>query len=127
MTWEEVLIYVIDALMGLVITFAIPYVFKLLKDRTKNNILLDLIAQAEKTVENCVVTVNQTFVDALKADGIFDETAAKMAFDMCKEKVLATLSDDAKKAIVQTVGSFDEWLKIQIESKVYYNKADFYE
>ena len=127
MTWEEVLIYVIDALMGLVITFAIPYVFKLLKDRTKNNILLDLIAQAEKTVENCVVTVNQTFVDALKADGIFDEEAAKMAFNMCKEKVLATLSDDAKKAIVQTVGSFDEWLKIQIESKVYFNKADFYE
>ena len=127
MTWEEVLIYVIDALMGLVITFAIPYVFKLLKDRTKNNILLNLITQAEKTVENCVLTVNQTFVDALKADGTFDNEAAKMAFNMCKEKVLATLSDNTKKAIVQTVGDFDEWLQTQIESKVYYNKVNLYE
>lgn len=122
MSWEDVLVYVIDVVVGLVIAVGIPWLANLVKGKVDNEVVQNLVSQAEKTVTECVIMVNQTFVDALKAEGKFDKSAAQAAFELCKNEVLAILSEDAKEAVMSTVGDFEAWLKTQIECNVLLSK-----
>lgn len=123
MSWEEVLAYVIEAAAALVIAVVIPWAANLLKGKVDNEIAQNLVTRAEKTVTDCVIMVNQTFVDALKAEGKFGEKEAKAAFERCKHEVLNILSEAAKEAVIATVGDFDSWLRAQIESNVRLSKV----
>lgn len=118
MSWEDVLVQVIDGLAKVVITVGIPYLFYLIRQKVNNDILTSLVEDAEKAVSDCVLTINQTYVDALKAEDKFDAEAAEEAFYRCVNAVSVVLSDAAKDAIVRTVGDFDKWLEVQIESNV---------
>lgn len=127
MTWKELLIYIIQALCGLVITVGIPYAFTLLRNKVKDDKLKNIISRVENIVSKTVILVNQTYVDALKEADMFDAEAQKAAFDMCKEKVLAMLNEESIKAIADTFGDFDEWIRTIIEACVRENKIVFIE
>lgn len=124
MSWEDILVYVIDAAAGIIIAIAIPWLAKMLKGKVDSDIAQSLVTQAEKTVTDCVIMVNQTFVDALKAEGKFDKNAAEAAFERCRSEVLAILSEAAKEAVISTVGDFEAWLNMQIESNVRLSKRE---
>jgi hypothetical protein len=81
---------------------------------------LDMV---EKTVTNCVMTTNQTYVDSLKQEGKFDADAQKIAFDKTLDAVLAILSEDAKVYLTQIFGDLNVYLTNLIESQVKINKA----
>jgi hypothetical protein len=81
---------------------------------------LDMV---EKTVTNCVMTTNQTYVDSLKQEGKFDADAQKIAFDKTLDAVLAILSEDAKLYLTQIFGDLNVYLTNLIESQVKINKA----
>ena len=49
------------------------------------------------TISVCVIATNQTYVDALKKAGKFDEEAQKEAFAKTYNAVLLVLSDEVKK------------------------------
>jgi hypothetical protein len=136
MDWEQVLAYVIEAVLGLVVTVAIPYGISLLKkkiDAEKQKaeteekkfaleVVQGLLDKAKDTVSSCVATVNQTYVDALKKEGTFDKAAQEQAFSTCKNLILSQLSTDAKTAIIDTFGTLEVWVKTQIEEMVRYSK-----
>ncbi len=127
MTWKDLLIYIIQTLCGLVITVGIPYLFTLLRKKIKDEKLERIINRVENIVSKTVILVNQTYVDALKETDMFDKEAQKAAFEMCKEKVLAMLNDESIKAIAETFGDFDEWIRTLIEAYVRENKLSFIE
>ena len=50
--------------------------------------------------------------------GEFNEEAQKEAFDKAYEKAIELISQGSKDTIEEIYGSFDEWLKLKIESSV---------
>lgn len=127
MDWKDLLIYIIQTLCGLVITVGIPFLFTLLRKKIKDEKLARLISRVEDIVSKTVILINQTYVDALKEEGLFDKEAQKAAFDMCKERVLAMLNDEAIVAIAETFGDYEEWIRTLIEAYVRENKLQFVE
>lgn len=127
MDWKDLLIYIIQSLCGLVISVGIPYAFALLRKKVKDEKLARIIDRVENIVSKTVILVNQTYVDALKESDLFDKEAQKAAFEMCKERVLAMLNDESIKAIAETFGDFDEWIRTLIEAYVRENKYNVLE
>ena len=79
-----------------------------------------LVDEIDRSVAEAVCYVNQTFVDELKASGVFDEDEeyAKDAFESAFETVLKTLSEDAVGYITDFFGDLREYLTVKIESEV---------
>jgi len=118
MDWEEVLAYVIETLLKLVTMCVIPYLAVVIKKKIDSAIANDYIDDALGVVESAVTFINQTFVNALKAEGKFDKEAQEEAFDRCKSYVLQLLSDAAKDEIIKSCGDLETWVKVHIESMV---------
>lgn len=127
MDWKDLLLYIIQTLCGLVITVGIPFLFTLLRKKVKDDKIARLLTRIENIVKQTVILVNQTYVDALKDADMFDAEAQKAAFKMCKEKVLAMLNEESIKAIAETFGDFDEWIRTLIEAYVRENKMEYIE
>lgn len=73
------------------------------------------------TVIDCVIATNQTYVEALKKQGKFDEQAQKVAFEKTLNAVLGILTEEAKNYIKETTGDLNLYLSQLIEAEV--NKA----
>ena len=77
-----------------------------------------LIKQATDIVLNAVRCVFQTYVEALKKSGGFDQKAQIYAFNLAKDTALKQLSDETKNYITNNYGDLEEWLKTQIEASI---------
>ena len=89
-----------------------------LKDRLASETANKYLELAEKTVTDCVMATNQTYVDSLKNNGAFDKEAWTTAFEKSKNKVLKLLSEAQKEVIVEVYGDLETWVNTQIECKV---------
>lgn len=118
MDWSGVIVSVVEGLAGLVITVGIPWVLSIILSKVKNEKVQGYLKQVTQITASCVEMVKQTFVDSLKAEGKFDSAAQKVAFDKCKESILYLLNDEAKSAVVQVYGDFDEYIRTLIEAQV---------
>lgn len=118
MDWKTLLIRCIEFVCYCVVSFGIPYAVTLIHKKVKNEQLARVIDRAAEIIKKSVLLVNQTYVDALKIEGKFDKEAQEKAFEMCKQRVLAMLNDEAIKAIYDTFGDIDEWIRTQIEANV---------
>lgn len=89
-----------------------------LKESISNETLRDVVDGALNDVMDAVLYVNQVYTDSLKSAGKFDAEAQKEAFNKAYTEATNMISDEAKKVIEQLYGSFDQWLKLKIESSV---------
>lgn len=126
MDWKDLLIYILESLCGLVITVGIPFAVSLLRKKIKNEQIARILDRVAKIVSDSVLLVNQTYVDALKEAEQFDEVAQAQAFATCKAKIIALLNEEAIKAIYETYGDLEEWLKMAIEASVRQEKLFWY-
>lgn len=115
MDWSSIL----TAIMEMVITIAIPYVFIMIKSKVKNDLAINLIDCAQRLVIDTVTMIEQTYVIPMKNADQWDDAAAKAAFAICKQNLEQLLSNATIDAIETVHGSLDAWLKIQIESAVH--------
>lgn len=123
MEWKEIIAMVCDTLVKLIVAFVLPYVFSLLAKSIKNRSILEMIELAKKTCIDCVLVVDQIFVDELKKNGAFTKEEQIKAFNMCKERILDTLTDSAKEAVIQLNGDLDTWIETQVESYIKTRKS----
>lgn len=93
-----------------------------LKQKAKNEKLNKYIDIANDAVKTSVVSVYQTFVDALKKEGTFDEQAQKVAFTEAKNKAIVIMGDAAREALSSIYGDLDVWIDNKIEYYVKQNK-----
>lgn len=70
------------------------------------------------TISAAVLCTTQTYVEALKAQGKFDEEAQKIAFEKTKVAVMTLLAEDAKEFLAQMYGDVDLWIDTKIEQIV---------
>ena len=90
--------------------------------KTDNETADKYIAMLDKTITDCVIATNQTYVEALKKEGKFDAEAQKKAFEETKNAVLTILSEDAKEYLSNAIGDLQVYMTKKIEAEVKLNK-----
>lgn len=76
-----------------------------------------------KTVRDCVIATNQTYVDSLKKNGAFTKEAQQQALDKTMAAVKSLLSEDAQEYIISISGDLTLYLTQIIEAEVNKNKG----
>lgn len=128
MEFSEVLNYILYIVLTAILPVVAKYTVNLIKTKIKESNVIANVTQNEnisKIIENAfsdvmdaVLYINQIYVDALKSNGKFDKDAQKNAFNRAYTEALNIISDESKRVIQQTYGSFDKWLKLKIETSV---------
>lgn len=117
--WNDVLMYIIETVLKLIIMVVIPYVFAQIGKNMKGDIEKKYLALFEKFVEDAVTQVQQTYVDNMKAEDLFDKEAQEKAFNMVKDNVLKMMNERMQTIVMSAVGDFDEYIRNLIEAQVY--------
>lgn len=93
------------------------------KQKTQNELFHKYLDMINKTIEDCVIATNQTYVEALKNKDMFDAAAQKEAFNKTFEAVKTLLSTEAINYITELTGDADLYLSTLIEAEVNKNKG----
>lgn len=116
---------VIAPLLATLTSYAIVFLHKQivsLQAKIKDEKLKNLIGTAESIVDQAVTAVTQTYVDELKADGVFDKDAQKNAFEKSKTYIYSLMTEETKNAIMENYGTLDTWVVTKIEESIARNK-----
>ena len=76
------------------------------------------VNEAADAVTTAVSYTSQTYVDALKKDGIFDEAAQKAALQTSLDMATSLLSEAAKALLEAVYGDLNNYLLGKIEAEV---------
>ena len=108
-------------LLGILTTYLVKLIRKKneeLDEKVSNNISRKYIDMLADTITNCVVSTNQTYVDALKEANAFDKEAQKKAFELTYNKIMNVLTEDAKEYLTTIYGDLEIYITTKIESEV---------
>lgn len=125
MQWTTIFAQIFEVclipLLGVLTTYLVKFI-KIkaaeIADKTNNDMAKKYIEMLGDTITNCVIATNQTYVEALKKQGKFDEAAQKIAFEKTYQAVLDTLSDEAKVYLANIYGDLNALLTNRIEAEV---------
>lgn len=93
-------------------------------DKQDNELSKKYLDMLTNTITNCVIAVNQTYVDTLKKRGEFTLEAQKEAFEMVYKQTMVTLTQEAREYLSEIYGDLDGFIKVLIEAKVRENKLE---
>ena len=117
---------VLIPLLGVLVAFFVKWVNVKSSEiavSTDNALLNKYLSMLTSTITDCVIATNQTYVDALKAEGKFDAEAQKKAFSLTCDAVLSVLTDDAKEYLSESLGDLESYITSKIESQVKLQKV----
>ena len=112
-------------LLGILTTFLITWIKSkkdALKQQTDSELAKKYLDMLDNTITDCVIAMNQTYVNSLKQQGKFDSEAQKKAFTDVYNKVIAILGQDAIEYLNSAVGDLNEYISSKIEKEVNSNK-----
>jgi hypothetical protein len=125
MDWLEILNGAFELILFSLISLATVYVLTWIKAKkqellakTEDETARKYIELLDKTVCECVLATKQTFVDALKEEGVFDAEAQKKAFQLTYDSVMTILTDDAREYLGSTVSDLNTYITTKIEAQV---------
>lgn len=96
---------------------------KELQEKTKSETVKKYLEMLDKTISECVIATNQTYVNSLKTQGKFDAEAQKEAFRQTYEAVLNILTADAEKYLSEAIADLQIYITNKIETEVVYSKS----
>jgi len=117
---------VLIPLLGLLVKYFCQFVnlkADELKQKNDNDTYKKYIDMLNDTIQTTVIATNQTYVEALKAQGKFDAEAQKIAFQMTYDAIMKTLGEEAKKYLSSAVGDLNSYITNAIESTVNISKV----
>jgi len=94
-----------------------------IKQSIRNENLNKYIDIAEDAISTAVVSVFQTYVEALKKQGQWNEQTAEIAFAEARNKAIAVMGEKAKEALSAAFGDAVLWIDNKIEMYVQLNKT----
>ena len=112
-------------LLGILTTFLVTWIKSkkdALKQQTDSELAKKYLDMLDNTITDCVIAMNQTYVNSLKQQGKFDSEAQKKAFTDVYNKVIAILGQDAIEYLNSAVGDLNEYISSKIEKEVNTNK-----
>lgn len=89
-----------------------------LEKKVKSETTKEYLDRLEQTIIDCVLATKQTYVEALKKDGIFTAEAQKTAFQRTYDAVIAIITDDAQKYLSEAVKDLETYITNKIEAHV---------
>lgn len=122
---QEVFTVVLIPLLGIITKYFIQFInlkADELKHKKDDALYQKYITMLNETIVNAVTTTNQTYVNALKAQGKFDAEAQAEAFNKTYQSVLAVLGDEAQKYLSTAIGDLNEYIRTSIERQVTMDK-----
>lgn len=129
MTWLPILAQIFEVcvipLLGVLVAYLVNYIKTKsteLTEKSKNETMDKYINMLAKTIEDCVVATNQTYVSSLKKDNLFDAEAQKEAFQKTYDAVMNVLTDDAKEYLSEAYGDLNTYITQKIEAEVAFSK-----
>lgn len=130
MDWTEILqnlfVIVIIPLLGLITKYMVQFFMvknEEIKATTDNEIFKKYFDMLNKTITNCVIATNQTYVDALKDKNAFTAEAQKEALQKTYNAIMSILSEDAKDYLTNATGDLQGYIMNLIEAQVKENKS----
>lgn len=129
MSWQEILRVVIEVciipLLGVLTTFLVKYLQKKsdeLINKTESDIEKKYIEMLTETISACVLSTQQTYVEALKKTDMFTKEAQQKAFQETYNNIINILSDDCKEYLGMVFGDLQGYIQNKIEAQVKQNK-----
>lgn len=119
MDWNAIGTEVIVSIIGVVIAALGSLITYLINKYVKDSKLKNFLLTLNEVVKNVVAEVQQTYVDGLKKDGMFDAERQKEALNLALEKIKTTLPCDVMKWLKDNQTDIDAYLKSLIEGAVY--------
>lgn len=107
----------IPVLAGYIVLYLRKAAKKISND-TDNELLKGAIDEAADAVTTAVSYTSQTYVDALKKDGIFDAEAQKVALQTSLDMTTTLLSEAARSILESVYGDLNKYLLGKIEAEV---------
>lgn len=130
MNWLDILAQVFEIIIFPLLGAATIYLVALihtkkkeLQEKTKSEMAKKYLELLDKTISECVIATNQTYVNSLKAQGTFDLAAQKEAFRLTYEAVLNILTEDAEMYLKTAVADLQTYITNKIETEVVFSKA----
>lgn len=108
-------------LLGILTTYLVKLIRKKneeLDAKVSKEVSKKYIDMLADTITDCVVSTNQTYVDALKEANAFDKEAQKKAFELTYNKIMNVLTEDAKEYLTTIYGDLEIYITTKIESEV---------
>lgn len=131
MNWNEILqnlfVVVIIPLLGLITKYVVQFFAvknEEIKNTTDNETFKKYFDLLNKTVSNCVIATNQTYVDALKDKNAFTAEAQKEALQKTYSAIMSILSADAITYLTNATGDLQSYILNLIEAQVKENKPN---
>lgn len=109
---------VVTAVVIPLISIGGTQLIKLINKKLKNTEAAKYLTAATNIVLNAVRCVFQTYVEALKEQGKFDEQSQIVALTRAKDIALSQFTEETKAYIKENFGDLDKWLTTQIESTI---------
>lgn len=129
MNWIEMLSKIFEVcvipLLGVLTAYLVQWIrvqSENIRKRTESDLLDKYIIMLEGTISNCVIATNQTYVEALKAQGAFGSVEQKKAFEKTYVAVMEILTEEAKFYLTEAVGDLQAFITALIEAQVNINK-----
>lgn len=108
-------------LLGILTTYLVKLIRKKneeLDAKVSKEVSKKYIDMLADTITECVISTNQTYVDALKEANAFDKEAQKKAFELTYNKIMNVLTEDAKEYLTTIYGDLEIYITTKIESEV---------
>ena len=129
MEWMALLANIFEVciipLLGVLTAYLVSYIKNKSKDLT-NKVDSELadkyITMLADTISACVIATNQTYVENLKKEQLFDAEAQKEAFKRTYEAVMAVLTEEAVIYLSSIYGDLTAYITNKIEAEVNLNK-----
>ena len=118
MNWSEIGTQIILGIIGVVISGLGVFVTYLINKYIKNDKLKSIINSLNELVKNSVLEIYQTYVEALKKDGMFNKEEQKIALNKCLEKIYVNMPEEVAKWLNENVSDIEQYLKSLIEANI---------
>lgn len=118
MNWAEIGTQVIVGIIGILLTGLGTLITCLINKYIKNDKLKTILSSLNETVRNAVSEVYQTYVEALKKDGMFDAEAQKEALSKALEIIKTNLPSYVMNWVKENYSDIDAYFKSLIEAAI---------
>ena len=117
----------LGTLLSALLAYLIVYINKkkqALLENSKSEIEKKYIEKISKTITDCVIATNQTFVETLKKENAFTKEAQEEAFQKTITNVMSILKEDCIEYLESITSDITIYLRNQIEAEVNKNKIE---
>lgn len=118
MNWAEIGTQIIIAVIGVVVSGLGTLITYLINKYVKNDKLKTVLNSLHELVKDSVLEIQQTYVEALKKDGMFDAEAQKEALERCLLVIKTNMPKDIKAWLDANVSDIEAYLKTLIEATI---------